>query len=184
MARAGSIPTPLSTSVVQTEGNPSPGQLTLTFDPTGTLQLTPGVPTQFGTATLGRSAGWNGSTQDYWTTSEADVTVKVTDAASGWFGTLKMAVVAYDEFDYRAWDGQVHELQYLILGDAFGNNAASASVVLKGWQYTLTATPSDDRESAVFTMTASPVHTPEPGTLALGLLGMIPIGMRALRRRA
>src|SRR5262245_23483407 len=84
---AGEIPTPVVITTQQTPGDPSPGPLTFTFDPSGTLQLTPGVPLQIGVATLGRGPGWNGTTQDYWAITEGSVSVRVTDSASGWFGT-------------------------------------------------------------------------------------------------
>jgi hypothetical protein len=181
-AIAGTIPTPVVISTEQTPGNPSPGALTLTFDPSGTLQLTPGVPLPIGTATLGRGPGWNGTQEDYWATTEGSVTVKVTDSASGWIGTLKIPVVAYDEWNYRAWDGRISENQYLILGDAWGNNPASATVILKGWRYTLTATPNDYRDTATFTLMTEPIHTPEPATVVLCLAGL-PLGLRVVRWR-
>ncbi|MBN9517344.1 hypothetical protein J0H58_02315 [bacterium] len=181
-AAAGEIPTPVVITTEQTPGNPSPGPLTFTFDSPGTLPLTPGVPTQIGTVTLGRGPGWNGTQEDYWAYTFGSVSVKVTDSASGWFGTLTIPVVGYDYWMYRAWDGRILENQYLILGDAWGTNPASDSVVLKGWRYTLTAAPNDYRDTATFTLMTEPVHTPEPATLALGLIGAIPLGLRKMRR--
>jgi hypothetical protein len=183
VASAGVIPTPVVISTEQTPGVPSPGTVTMTFDSSGTLWLTPGVPLQIGTLQLGPAPRPVDDSVDSITAfTNASVAVKVTDSASGWMGTLKMDITAVNWWTLRTWDGEWIENQFLDLGVAIGN-PASTSVVLKGWQYTLTATPDVLDASATFTLTTAPIHTPEPSTLALGLLAAIPAGLRALRRR-
>jgi hypothetical protein len=185
VASAGLIPTPVVISTAQTPGVPSPGTLTMTFDPSGTLQLTPGVPLQIGAIQLGPAPRPVDDTIDSFTAvTTATVAVKVTDSASGWMGTLKMDIAAVDMWTLRTWDGLWIENQFLELGDAFGQNPASTSVDLKGWRYTLTATPDMFRDSATFTLTTTPIQTPEPSTLALSLVATILGGLRAVRRKS
>jgi hypothetical protein len=176
------LPVPVQITTQQTFNQGDPGPLTLTFDPSGTLMLTPDVPRTIGTAALGRGPGWT-ELADSLAYTDYDLKVTVTDPASGRVGTLKMQVEAYDEWDYRAWDGRMTELQQINVGNGWGSRGDSTSVILNGWYYTLTGTPNDFGDAATFTLTAGPVHTPEPGTLLLGLAAVVPAGLRGLRRR-
>jgi hypothetical protein len=63
----------------------------------------------------------------------------------------------------------------------YGENVNSWATVLGPTRYTLTARGAEDDLVGVYTLSAAPVATPEPGTLALAALGLLPL---ALRRRA
>jgi hypothetical protein len=177
------LPVPVQVTTERTGGSGDPGPLTLTFDPSGTLALTPDVPRTIGTATLGRGPGWT-DLADSIAYTDYQVKVTVTDPAGGGTRTLGMQVEAYDEWDYRAWDGRMTELQQINVGGGWGSRGDSTAVTLNGWSYTLTGTPNDFGDGATFTLTAAPVHTPEPATLVLGAVALLPVGLRAVRRRA
>jgi hypothetical protein len=106
------------------------------------------------------------------------VGLSLTDLASGESALLQFTgrVHMYNHYSHgHGWDG----INFFWFRD-------SATVTLGGNEYRIWGLNRYDPESAtvgVWVGPNAPVETPEPGTAALVALGLLPLGLRTLRRR-
>ena len=157
-----------------------PGPVAFSLVAGGNVRLPPaGGSVEIGTVEFGPSPGpLADDTYTAWT--HFDVSVAVTDQATGQSVTLALPGSAVDVWDYRSWDGRwTNPLHRLDLGGGFGGNTTSADIGFI--RYTLSVRPEDDHQVGVYTLTATATN-PEPGTLALALLALVPLGLRRARR--
>jgi hypothetical protein len=155
---------------------PDHGPVTFALDPRGNVQFPAhGGSVEIGTVAF-RPAPGPQAADSYtaWTTFE--VRVSVTDQATGQTVALVLPGGAVDDWTYRAWDGRwLNTVHRLDLGDGFGGNTTAADIGFV--RYTLSVRPEDDHRVGVYTLTATATN-PEPGTLALALLALAPLGLR------
>jgi hypothetical protein len=159
----------------------SPGELHFSLTPEGNVSRPAGGSVELGAVELGLSPGPVAPTS-YTAYSDFDVSVTVIDAVTGQSGVLTLTDTAVDWWDYRAWDGRwLNTYHHLAFGDVFADNTDSTSAVIGHTRYTLSVRPENDNQVGVYTLSAT-VANPEPGTLALAALGLVPLGLRRLRR--
>jgi len=184
LAAAGPIGVNVLLASQMVEPNPSPGKLTLPTGQPGDLLLTPGGEVTIGSIRFDdqRSPQSDGS---YVAATEFSVFVKLTDLASGQTGTLRVDGNAVDQWDFRDWDGRwTNPYHNLEVGDYWNGVPYTTGVVLGGHDYVLRVDRKDRGTAADFVLSAGAApHAPEPGTLLLGALALVPAGLRALRRR-
>lgn len=179
-ATAGPIALNLSVAAHQTPGAPSPGVLELTFDTQGHLLLAPHTRHELGFARFGFPGGPQGLAS-YDASTLFHVEVRVTDAASGQTGTLRVDGQAVDRWDRREWDGRwTNPYHRIEVGDYWLREPFVTRTTLGGHEYTLRVDTTEDGAAAVFSLTVS---NPEPASLLLGAIALLPLGLRALKQR-
>lgn len=160
----------------------TPGPVRFTLDAGGNVQF----PASGGSIAIGRvefdSSPGPQAADTYTAYTRFEVAVRVTEQTTGRSATLSLAGGAVDDWVYRAWDGRwLNTAHKLDLGDPFAGGTAATSARLGHGLYTLSVRPEDDGRVGVYTLTAT-AHNPEPGTLALGLLALAPLGLRRVWR--
>jgi hypothetical protein len=163
--------------------DPSPGTLHLPTAQPGNLVLDPGGEVLLGTARFDFQAHAQAA-DSYTAETPFSVFVKVTDGASGQTQTLRVDGIASDRWNYRDWDGQwTNPYHNLEIGDFLSNKAYTAHAVLGGNDYALRVERKDNGTSADFVLSVGPASgVPEPATLLLAGVALVPVGLRALRR--
>ena len=179
-ALAGPIAFNVSVATQQTPGTPPPGLLELAFDTQGNLQLAPGGSVELGFARFGLPGGPQ-ALAGYASATLFRVEVSVTDAASGRSGTLRVDGQAVDRWDHREWDGRwTNPYHNIEVGEYWLREPFFAAATLGGHEYLLRVDTTEDGAAAVFSLTVS---NPEPTSLLLGAIALVPLGLRALRQR-
>jgi hypothetical protein len=159
----------------------SPGDVTFSLTPEGDVRWpATGGSLELGAVQFGRSPG--PLAPDTYTTSLGfNVSVVVTDAATGRHAVLALVGDALDDWIRRPFDGLwLNDFHRLEFDDPFGSNAALGRAVIGDARYELSVRPENDNTVGVYTLSATAV-TPEPGTFALAAFGLAPLGLRRLR---
>ncbi|WP_439628516.1 hypothetical protein [Gemmata sp.] len=185
-AAAGPIAFSVSVATQQTPGAPSPGPLELAFDTQGNLQLAPGGSVELGFARFGLPGGPQ-AVAGYDSSTLFSVSVTVTDTASGRAGALRVDGQAVDRWDHREWDGRwTNPYHNIEVGDYWLREPFFARTNLGAHEYVLRVETTEDGAAAVFSLSVAPrvtVANPEPASLLLGAIALLPLGLRALRQR-
>jgi hypothetical protein len=185
-AVAGPIAFNVSVATQQTPGDPSPGPLELAFDTQGNLQLAPGGSVELGFARFGFADGPQAAAS-YASGTQFGIFVTVTDAASGQSDTLRVYGAAGDQWDLREWDGRwTNPYHNIEIGDYWLRKPFFASATLGGHDYVLRVDTDESGTAADFALSVDPgttVANPEPASLLLGAMALLPLGLRALRQR-
>ena len=170
-------PSPLNTH--------NPGELSHSLTPEGSasFDVNTGGTIMLGTLVFGPSnrpqpPGWGTAGISF------SASVTITDIASGQTGTLTLPGEAVDMWSFREWDGRAtndyHELEF---GDFMGRHNDAVQMQIGNTRYTFSVQTGDLDESAFYQLSAA-YATPEPGTFALAAIGLVPLGLRKLRRGA
>jgi hypothetical protein len=184
---AGPIEFNLNTTYTVTPGTPTPGAVNLTFDPHGNLSLPLGGQMEVGYIhSLFPEGPQDTSGTSYEATTPFTVKVKVTDLASGDNTTFQVDGVLRDEWMKRfdgSWVNNYHNLE---IGNFWLNQPLTESATLGGKNYVLQVTTYEAGSLADFQLYINPpegITTPEPASFLLGGIGLLPIGLRGIRRR-
>lgn len=180
---------PVSVNVVlssqMVEPSPSPGTLTLPSTQPGDLLLDPGGEVLLGTVRFAPRDGVPVN-PPYSAETPFSVFVKVTDSASGQDTTFRVDGTAVDIW-LAGQDGppvNTHHLIDLTAGGWTDQNPFTQQTVLGGNAYTLRVDRGPGGTSADFVLSVGPASAvPEPATLLLAGVALLPVGLRALRRR-
>ena len=162
--------------------DPSPGTLTLPTAQPGDLLINPGGEVLLGTVHLGpqdhplREASYTADTP-------FSVFVKVTDTASGQTQTVRVDGDAVDQWDLG---GKVaNSFHGIRIGTNGTDTPFKTDVMLGGNDYGLRVNLRDGGTSADFVLSVGPASAvPEPATLLLAGVALVPVGLRAVRRRS
>lgn len=161
--------------------DPSPGPVTLPTVQPGNLVIDPGGEVLLGSVTLGPGNGPQEDTS-YTATTPFSVFVKLTDTPSGDTATIRVDGRAMDvwtlENDGARWTNVFHGIHIGDTADPFRTVAT-----LGGNNYILRVDVKNGASQADFVLSAVAANAPEPGTLALAAIALVPVGLRAVRRR-
>lgn len=159
-----------------------PGPVTFSLDPGGNISWQGrGGSLELGSVRFGSAPGPQAA-DSYTAGTNFRVSAVVTDQMTGQSVALSLPGGAVDEWTFRSWDGRwANSFHRLDLGDWYPGGVSETSAVIGHARYTLAVHPQDDGQAGVYTLTAT-VTNPEPGTLALGLIALAPLGLRAVRR--
>jgi hypothetical protein len=165
--------------------DPSPGSLMLPTDQPGNLLINPGGEVLLGTVHLGPNSG-PGKNASYVADSPFSVFVKLTDSASGQTATLRVDGDGIDEWFREGGDGQWKNTFHGIrIGTDGTNTPFKTDVILGGNDYNLRVNLRGTGVDADFLLSVGPTSAaPEPATLLLAGLALLPVGLRAVRRRS
>ena len=182
---AGPIDFNYTATTESVPGIPSPGPLNLDVLKGGHVRF----GDYGGQFTIGHAEfGWPPGPQSsdtYTATTPFHMGIHIKNAI-GHSRDLGMDGAAIDDWVLRSWDGRwLNSSHRLELGTASGSNEFTEAVVFDNTMYYLRAIPKEDRSEADFYLGVrpDPLGAPEPGTLALLLVGLVPVGARAIRRR-
>jgi hypothetical protein len=184
LAAAGPIQVNAQLASQMVVPDPPPGLLTVPTVQPGDLVLNPGGEVLLGTIqfdTQPRALKADG----YTATSPFSVFVRLTDTASRQTTTLRVDGDAVDEWTLRRSDGTwTNSFHALVFGDHGANTPFAIPAPLGGNDYTLRVNPRNGGTMADLILSVGPASgVPEPATLVLAGLALVPVGLRALRRK-
>ena len=188
VAQAGPIQFHYAMTRTQEAGTPSPGAVALNLLSGGDVQINEfGGSFTIGWVTLGDSPGpfATGQTESYSAFSSFSFTANIQDS-SGLTGSVTMYGGALDSWDYRDWDGRwMNSVHRLDLGDPASGNIFTSTTLIGENLYYLRAIVRDEgtRAEILFGVVPDPDGAPEPATLALAAIALLPVGARAARRK-